>query len=168
MSHRIRKVASEHDPVCADAIHEEAQGLDGVHDRVVVEAAQRGRRRRGQTSRGSSWKHLEAAVLPPDLIRQGPSAVCETHLEVRVPLEDFAENQMRRRDRLLGGVADDVVESSASGGPTQSTRTGVRAPGVELLGDRPEDLQPHTRGSCDPHRCQESQKYGRRALGPVM
>ena len=72
MSHRIRKVASEHDPVCADAIHEEAQGLDGVHDRVVVEAAQRGRRRRGQTSRGSSWKHLEAAVLPPDLIRQGP------------------------------------------------------------------------------------------------
>ena len=83
---------------------------------------------------------LVAVIEPADEVGQGAAGMGQAHLEVGHLVEHAAENQIRRRDRGIEGIAEQIgqVERTEPFMPADH-RQRVQEQGQAVLGNPPED-----------------------------
>ena len=143
-AHVERVVGAEQHPVGADRLDERTQRARGVHERVEPQASQVRRRQLAASVR--LGPHLPRVVGATEERGQVAAAVRGDDPQVRMPVEHAREDEVRQRDRVLDRLADRVREVVAVEPLVEAAAERVQEHDrVELLGARPERLEPLVR-----------------------
>src|SRR5713226_5834863 len=109
VAHVEAEIAAQHHAIGADGLDEPAERLGRVADGVVGEAPKvRAERTLGLVL--VFWPHALAVLHAPGQIGNGAAGVGQQHVQPRKAVEHAAEDQMRRGDGGVEGIAEQVVQ----------------------------------------------------------